>query len=326
MTLEIKDLAGLSQPMTKLIEVVSAAVGTLYRPRCIRSEADAKAYEIRVLERAKFEAEIEGRDGHLTATQNRISSIAREHPELADRARLRLLNREIEGQINVEEIAEQAALILPPTVSSEPIGTDWRRKFFQKAENVCEPDMQVLWGKVLAGEISQPGSFSLRTLETMTQLSRREAELFRLICGLAMDDGSVALPGFDINTALKPFGFGYDEILQLRDAGLLLHGDSIHKTFPLPAPDIQAAAHKVVLRNNEIFIELSGPVLATFQLPSLIFTQSGRELRRLIENKPNDTYLALLGTSIRQRGIVAKRGNLVPQNETTSLLVFEQDL
>jgi len=45
MAFEIKDLAGLSQPATKLIELVSAAVGTLYRPRAIQSDAAAKAVE-----------------------------------------------------------------------------------------------------------------------------------------------------------------------------------------------------------------------------------------------------------------------------------------
>lgn len=326
MPLEIKDLVGMSEPMTKLIDVVSTAVGTLYRPRQIRSEADARAYEIKTIARAKMEAETDQRMAQFQALQDRLSKITNEFPELAERAKLRLLTREIEGQINVEQIADQAALALPNEVSNDPISTDWRRKFFQEAENVCEVDMQTLWGKVLAGEIAQPGSFGLRTLETLKQLTREEAELFRKMCGLAMDDGSVAIPGFNINEDLKAFGFSYENILRLRDAGLLLHGDSIHKSFAQVEPIVPSEEYKVVLTNNGVFIELSGPALTALNQPSLIFTQAGQELQGLINKEPNESYLTKLGADLRQRGVVAKRGISVPQDTNTSLIVFDQEL
>ena len=326
MPVEIKDLAGLSGPMTKLIEVVSSAIGTIYRPRSIKAEAEAKAYEVKTLSRAAAEAEVASKAIETQAIEDRISTIARENPELAERARKRLLTREIEGQFNVEQIAEQASLALPSAVSVEPVNADWRRKFFQEAENVCESDMQELWGKVLAGEIAQPGAFGLRTLETLKQLSRKEAELFRQICGIAMSDGWVVIVGHDINTALKPFGFSYDEILKLRDAGLLLHGDGIHKSFPSMSPTEQPGTQITVLVNNEIFIQLSGQSLASLHVPSLIFTQAGRELQRLIAIAPNEQYLTALGVYLRQRNLTTKRGTMVPQSDTASLIVFEQNL
>ena len=39
------------KPLEKLIEVVSNGIGTLYRPRKIRKEAEAQAYAIKVQER-----------------------------------------------------------------------------------------------------------------------------------------------------------------------------------------------------------------------------------------------------------------------------------
>ena len=106
MGLEIKDLAGLSQPITKLIEVVSSAIGTGYRPRAIRNEADAKAYEILALSRAEAEADRERCDIKLRSALARPEEITRENPEIAARAKQRLLMREIEGQQNIEAIAE----------------------------------------------------------------------------------------------------------------------------------------------------------------------------------------------------------------------------
>lgn len=326
MSLEIKDLAGLSQPMTKLIEVVSSAVGTYYRPKAIRNEADARAYELKAIAKAEAEAAEQTRDIEVQATQNRIESLIRSNPELAERARQRLLAREIEGQLNIEAIAEQASMALPPQVSSEPVSQDWRRKFFIEAENVCEADMQALWGKVLAGEVASPGAFGFRTLDTLRQLSRHEAEIFRRACAIAMTDGWIAISGNDINTALIPFGLTYGDILTLRDAGLLLHGDQLHKNFTSPFPVENPELLKPVTTNNGVFIQLSGAGIVNLQLPALIFTQSGREIQRLIELQEHPEYLKALGTFVRQRGVNAKRGVLTQSPDGTSVITFDQDL
>ena len=50
--MEIKDLTGLSKPLTKLVEVVSKGIGTLYEPRSIRKKADAEAYKQEVIANA----------------------------------------------------------------------------------------------------------------------------------------------------------------------------------------------------------------------------------------------------------------------------------
>lgn len=324
--MEIKDLAGLSQPLTKLIEVVSSAVGATYRPKSIRDEADAQAYARKALARADTEAEIETRALQLSSNLNQVQQALREYPELAERARQRLLAREVEGQLNVESIAELAISALPPAVSSTPVSADWRRKFFQEAEGICEENMQLLWGKVLAGEVTAPGSYSTRTLDTLRQLSKTEAELFRRACAIAMADGWVAIPNGDINSALKPFGLTYGDILSLRDAGLVLDGDVLHKDFSQGGRFTDENSRTAKLVNNGVFIELSGPAAAVIKIPALIFTRAGQELQRLNDVKETAPYLSALAVGLRQRGLVVKRGTHVPQGEGTSLLVFEDDL
>ena len=50
--MEIKDLAGLSAPLTRLIEVISNGVGAVTAPYLTRKNAEAKAHEIRVISNA----------------------------------------------------------------------------------------------------------------------------------------------------------------------------------------------------------------------------------------------------------------------------------
>lgn len=74
MSFEIKDLGGLSQPLTKLIEVVSLGIGAHFRPGAIRSTADAKAYEIEAMARAEANAEELKRSIEFSGKFERIES------------------------------------------------------------------------------------------------------------------------------------------------------------------------------------------------------------------------------------------------------------
>lgn len=324
--MEITDIAGLSQPLSKLVDVVSSAIGTIYRPKAIRDEADAQAYAQKALARAEAESVIESRQLQFSYALNKVHEALQDHPQLAARARQRLLTREIEGQLNVESIADFATEALPPVVSDEAISADWRRKFFQEAENICEADMQLLWGKVLAGEVTFPGTYSTRTLDTLRQLSRTEAELFRRACAVAMSEGWIAIPNGDLNRDLQPFGLAYSDILSLRDAGLLLDGDQIHKDFSRTEHHVADGIRPVVLFNNGVLIELSGVPVATLRLPALIFSRAGKELQRLNDHSETPDYLSSLGRALRARGLTVKRGTQIPQEDGMVVVVFEQDL
>lgn len=91
--------------------------------------------------------------------------------------------------------------------------------------------MQDLWGRVLAGEVAQPGKYSLRSLETLRNLTQREAEAFRHLRYLATDGGYVfKVAGNDLND----FDVTFQDILDLRAAGLVSDGDMLTTTFKPP--------------------------------------------------------------------------------------------
>ena len=325
MSLELKDLAGFSEPAKKLLEMIQAAFGAAYKPRSIKSEADARAYERLAIAKADAEAERIKKFAEANTILGLAHQLDDGSGELINRAKVRLAQREIEGQKNVESIIDKSILALPSSVSPEPVNPDWRRKFFIEAENICAEDLQELWGRVLAGELARPGTFSLRTLEALKHISQDEAEGFRVLCSLAMEYGWVAIPGHDLNSALTDFGIDYNRILALRDAGLLLAGDNLAKFFKAP-PDCDPGKHKVFLINNGILIELSGPILAHFSAPALIFSRAGSELQQLMSRSPNDSYLQRIGQFWRSSGITAKRGEPTSEQNGVSILSFEKDL
>ncbi len=326
MVFEIKDLAGLSRPLTKLIEVTRAAIGTLYKPRAIRTEADAEAYKIMTIASAKAQAKVEAKRIELIGKADNAQVSIEYQPGLAERALERALHHEIKNQQNIELIVDQAALALPAVVSDDPVNADWSRNFFFEAERISDREMQQLWGRVLAGETAKPGSFSLRTLNTLKNLSRREAELFRKACELAMDEGWIAIPGNDLNEVLMEYGLPYGDILDLRDAGLILQSDNLHRNFH---PNVQTAnvyGAGIILVNNGTQIQVSAPQHTTLNFGVLGFTTAGCELQKLITPMPSISYLYALANDLRARGYTVKRGTHEEPSSGSSKMVFEQDL
>lgn len=101
-------------------------------------------------------------------------------------------------------------------VSSEKVDQDWATRFFNIVEDISDEEMQNLWAKILAGEIKQPKSYSLRTLEVLRNLSKEEAEAFIRNAPYCIDDYLCAEKKF-----IKDIDY-----LLLVDAGLIApHGD-----------------------------------------------------------------------------------------------------
>ena len=52
-------------------------------------------------------------------------------------------------------------------------------RFFNSIQDIGNEDMQTLWGKILAGEIKNPNTFTLRSLDTLSKITKGEAMLFK---------------------------------------------------------------------------------------------------------------------------------------------------
>ncbi len=164
------NLKNLSEPVTKLINAVSKAIGTVYEPTRIVREAKATA------------------EASLILAQGEI-----EKQELLLRAAHRLAFVETRRQQIIEAITNQAVAALPNAVSKDPVSEDWMVQFFDNCKDVGETELQALWARILAGEVTQPHSFSRRTLGTLKLMHRDEAVWFTDLCCLGfkgVDAGS----------------------------------------------------------------------------------------------------------------------------------------
>lgn len=153
------NLGDLAKPATALVERVSNAIGVLYEPK-------------RIVRKAIAEAEAE-----------KIKAIAGiEISEIQQRGLKRLIHEEGRKQENIENITKLALEDLREDAKPENIDEDWLVNFFEKCKLFSDRDMQILWGRILAGEANKAGTFSKRTIEVVSTMEKSDAELFTSFC------------------------------------------------------------------------------------------------------------------------------------------------
>lgn len=153
--------------------------------------------------------------------------------EIKHRAKKRILNQQIREQKNIEKIAKKALEQLPENISRDPVDSDWASIFIEKSKHVSNEEMQNLWAKILAGELNQPGTYTIKTLNILSSISQNDARLFQKLCNLIFLDGTIILSYANpvllneysyrkkIENSLENYGISSDDISYLRELGLV---------------------------------------------------------------------------------------------------------
>lgn len=108
---------------------------------------------------------------------------------------------------------------------------DWFMRFFEAVGNVSDETMQNLWAKILAREIAQPSTFSLKTVDVMRNLSKRDAELFIKVCSHSFISSATNyfLPNED--EFIEYVGIQYADIMKLSELGLIFNDAPNHLEY-----------------------------------------------------------------------------------------------
>jgi uncharacterized repeat protein (TIGR03899 family) len=280
------------KPLQKLVEVISQGIGTIYKPRAIRKEAEANAYKIEIIERAKAKAIAEGKVIEVD-TYERIQE--------------RFIHKETKRQENIDNVSQIAAeqLSQEESVSTEPVEDDWSTRFFNIVEDVSDEEMQSLWGRILAGEVKQPHSYSLRTLELIKNLTKEEANVFMKVANLAITSISskdkFIFKGNNHELSTE-FDIDYSDISQLVEIGLIQAGDFVNYQL-LESPN---ATQTPFTSGKFIILVNKKENIPTIQFPINLFTKTGNELLKLVTPNPPFTYLTKFAKAIKRENVEVK--------------------
>lgn len=85
--------------------------------------------------------------------------------------------------------------------SIDNVDDEWLEHFQDYAEKVSDENMQVIWGKILSGEMNRPGTYSKRLLGVLSQMSKMEAEAFMTLCAYRVAHLSATKSGFKVDNS-----------------------------------------------------------------------------------------------------------------------------
>ena len=291
----ISDIAGLSQPLTKLVEAITAGIGTWYEPIGIERKAKAEAKQIQII------AEMCTKNINVPVHYNKDGTdIDTNKPvlELAKRAMLRNFAQEMNKQQNIESVINYAKEILEKEqeVSKDPVSQTWLSNFFESAGHVEEEDLQKIWGRLLAGEIKQPNSYSLRTMNLLRNMTTREARIFQAISPFVVVANNQYVVPSDKELYTK-YKIKYAQILQLDECGLINAQGLLSLTFS------SGSGGEVHIYNYDLFARLLEKAGINMHLQINIYplTVAGKELFNVIARDSNQDFFKDYIKRIEQR-------------------------
>jgi Protein of unknown function (DUF2806) len=220
-------------------------------------------------------------------------------PSLVDRATNHFGAKIVREQLNREAVAratvEAIALSPPATEAEGEVDEDWLTEFTEIAAKKSNEEIRVILGRILAGEITKPGTFSPATLQFLTTLSKSTAHKFQLLSGMSITDEegftyvvTAPFPDFE-QKGLEGLGISYGDVLTLQSAGLLTPALTsqldLNRYINVALADY--VGQPFVLRPAD-----ASKKMATAKIT--VFSPIGHELRSVIPLERNDAYDAKL--------------------------------
>jgi uncharacterized repeat protein (TIGR03899 family) len=228
---------------------------------------------------------------------------------LEERANRRKKLDQLRKQQNMEAIIVRAVQYCSDETITDRADQDWFSSFLTLAESISNKNMQDLWAKILAGEVSQPGCFSLKTLQAFRTMSITEAKLLAKACSVAMTDARkknirIISGAYQISKLFNLFnkqrqqrldlnqvGLSYADILTLADNHLMFEQETESHSFA-KGEKVQFNYHGKKLS----FVAKKSDCILTFYK----FTPIGTELAHLVTDDENEHYLTLIKTQLAE--------------------------
>ena len=197
---------------------------------------------------------------------------------------------------NISSVVESAAEELgDQEVPDHEPDHDWTARFFDCVQDVSSEHMQKLWAKVLSGEVESPGRTSLRTLDTLRNMAKRDAELFDEFAGYVIG-GEFAFNGDHFVQRLGVMK--HECLLHLQDCGLIIIAPFLSWTGILE----DAVGSVLLYQGGALLIEKGQGASEKLEIPIVSLTVAGKELFRIVQGSVQMGYLQDFSTFLHNRG------------------------
>lgn len=307
--------------LIRLVDTLDKGMSSLLRPWQIRREDRARleGRERELLIIAQAERDVEDiRAGRKTVVQDhgtvrllpanselvdgRVEPML-SLPAMLDNAYQRQVINLLQEEINVAKTILKAEDILAGDPSAAPstyADPDWLARWRSSAAQMSSDQLQFLFASVLAGEVKDPGSFSLRTLDFLKNLSRDEAERMQFVCPFLANGRYVFMLG-PLQTP-QAYHDNREFPFFLQELGLLSGNGYMGNVMQKFESEI-ASEFRVVLRFNDRAVIVRGPdPKAILELNGYKTTPMGAQALSLCPMSAPESYLQAVAAHCKSKG------------------------
>ena len=208
----VTEVAKSANSFAELAKSVLSPVVSRWETKAELSEIERKIAFAKIHPEVDFVIREDGTAGFITSAEQ----------ELAIRAGRRAIAESERRQRNLEQVYLNAASDIDDTEATpeSPIYEDWLTRLNSIVQDISDPEMQIIWGKILAGEYKKPGSYSMRTLEIIRNLTKEDAQAFEQIMPLVINHGGMLFVPSN-KQLLDKYGVYYINLLRLDECQLL---------------------------------------------------------------------------------------------------------
>lgn len=204
-------------------------------------------------------------------------------------------------------------------VSAEPIDEDWFARWKRGAEEVSQLDLQRIWAAMLVGEIKQPGSNHLRTVQLLQTLTLADLKTIQHVMCFVIAGQFLCR---DLE-CLRQVGVLFGQLADLEEIGVLGPIDPSGGREWKLTPKLVGEAPILLRFAGSHFLHVAPPTAETnVKVPSIFLTRAGCDLFKIgkFQDPPRlymDRVAKLIGKNFRPKLFE----QLVSSDKYTSVLV-----
>lgn len=311
--------------LEKLIDYTASGIGSVAGPmlatwrarreaEALRITAGGEADSMRIIAAAQADAR-----SLLVAPDSTVSG----ELDLTQTVNQRIRFQEEKRQRNIAAVVGQAADQLgDKEVPDSETDHDWAARFFSDVQDVSSEEMQILWAKVLAGEMERAGSTSIRALNILRNLDQNTARLFGRLCSACvmlivgdrqfLDARAPSLGGNAANNALQKYGFTFDTLNVLNEYGLIISDYDSWYDYRLCLWSLaQGPGQTTILRipfkfQGKCWVFDSNAqrdINQELRLSGIALSRTGRELSNVVNLEPLEEYTTDLMNFVQSQNL-----------------------
>jgi hypothetical protein len=206
----------------------------------------------------------------------------------------RFLAEQKTKQRNLKTVVDKAEL--SAISNPQEVEQDWFLKWMEISQTISRENVQEILARIISGEVKKSGSFSLRSLDVLKNLSKAELNLFQIFCDISYSIPNVGdavtcvicepfgNPG---QNGMSSIGLSYPSLAILQDAGLIQTDLNAWREFPIPVmlqiPFAIGSTSYVLQKSGETIEE-------KHQVKIINFTSAGLELRSALNIGTKSEY------------------------------------